>query len=562
MAYISISINYNEDTLCEEISFSEPGEKSYTVGNITTLSDPRLSRDRRLIVRNVNYTEDQSGGLITTVSGFSEEYLHARKAPDCDISFFTMTSGQKYAYEANNPSPDSEVFIMLGDYYGVGGWSMHSIVKKIAIEWLGLSVQNSLPDYWIGDYTISLGSTFFEALTSLISEFDPLILLSGGTLYILERSGAGALSTGSITPVGFTNQSVDRGYIPTPGCIKIEGQEGKYIADKDPTATGGFYYGGGLAGTNTYSGTVIAPDGSREDYSIIEKYEDIAAHEEVLIHREQSSRLTDASGFSSYVEVVADYVYSSNGLLEESTEICKTKISGVLIDYNIISIIYEHNSDGELIGQITSKQELFIYDADGLTYVIYDPRDYNLAELAEYETMVLMTSEIRTTRYCSIDSGAYGVETVIASKRYNEEYDEWQTLYTFEHDIVEAGAQQRTSSSSGAGTVKTLQVYAGDCPFLPALSVYDEPAKVFNIPTSDWDSIENCYAYLAALAAFEFQKVQATTPIFDPLPLMAVDGLGSIIESGIQGYNYVKGYTISIESNGYTTRLDLEARRA
>lgn len=559
MGYTSIHISYDEGTLCEEISFSEPGEQSYTIGDIITLSDPILSRDRQLIVRNVNYTEEGTEGLFTTVSGFSPEYIYTRKSPDCDISFFTMTSTEKDTYETKNPNPDSEVFIMLGDTYGIGGWSMHSIVEKIATEWMELSIQNNLPDYWISDYTISLGSTFFEALTSLISEFDPLIVLSGGTLYILERSGAGALNTGAITPVSFTSRSVDREYIPIPGCIKVEGQEGKYIASKDPTATGRAYYGGGGTTKDEYSGRVTAPDGSTENYSIIEEYRDTSARDKVLIHRKQTSRLTDASGYSSYIEVIADYEHNSEDILKGNTETCKTEIGEDLIKYNIVSIIYEHNANLELVGQVTSKQELFIYDSDSGTYVAYDPRDYKLAELAEYEELVLITSEIRTTRYSYIDSETYGVETVIASKRYNPEEDEWQTLYTFEHDIVEAGGQQKTSSSSAK---KTLQVYAGDCPFLPDLSIYDEPARIFNIPTPDWDSIEDCYAYLAALIAFEFQKVQANTPIIDPLPLMAISGLGSIIESGVQGYNYIRGYTINIESSRYTTELSLEARRA
>lgn len=563
MAYTNININYSEGTLCEEISFSEPGEQNYTLGSIFTLSDARLSRNRRLIVRNVNYTEDNDKGLLTTISGLSEEYKYTRKSPDYDISFFTMTSIEKDVYEAKTLNPDSEVFIMLGDYYGVGGWSMHSIVKKIVTQWIGLNIQNTLPDFWIGDYTISLGSTFFEAVTGLISEFDPLIVLSGGTLYILERNGAGALNAGGVTLGGTTLRSVDREHIPVPGCIRVEGQEGKYIASKDPTAIWRWVvYAGRLTSEKEYSGTTIAPDDSFEIFSILERYEDISAHDNVLIYRKQSSRLTDSTGHSSYVETILEYEYESDVLIE-STETCKTEIpegADKLTTYNIISVIYEHDANWNLTGQITSKQELFIYNWDTLTYVKYDPRDYDLDDLDEYEGPVLIASEIRTTRYSEIDSETYGVETIIASKAYNEEDEKWQTLYTFEHDIVEAGGQQRNSRGSKA--VNTMQVYSENCPFLPDLSVYDEPPRIFNIPTPDWNSIEDCYVYLSALIAYEFQKVRATTPIIDPLPLMSVNGLGSILQSGIQGSNYVRGYTISIDSDsGHTTELDLEARR-
>jgi len=558
MGYTSININYNEGTLCEEISFSEPGEQSYARGSTITLSDVRLSRDRQMIVMAVNYEEDRDGGILTTVSGFSTEYEYTRKAPDCDISFFTMTEAEIWVFENAAASNESEVYYLQGDYYGVGGWSMHSIVDKIVTEWMGLALVNNLPDYWISDFSISLGSTFFEAMSGLISEFEPFIILSGGTLYILERNGAGALGAGQLTLEGTSSRSVDREYIPAPGCIRAEGQEGKYIADKNP-AERYTYYGGGLSSKKEFSGTVTAPDGSKEDYSITEISLDLSATESVLISRVQSSRLTDVTGFTSFIKITAETVYDGNNIIESESEKCEAEIGGNLIKYSIVSTVYEHDSNLNLIGQVTSKYELFIYDSEEFTYVKYDPRDYDLADLAVTESRELVASEIRTTRYSEIDSETYGVDTIIASKTYNEEEEEWQTLYTFEHDIVESGGQQNKSSSA---STKTLQVYASDCPFLPNLAVMNEPAKVFSISTPDWDSIEDCYIYLSALVKYEFQTAQVTTPIIDPLPLMAIDGLGSILSSGISGSHYVTGYIINIDPNGYTTNLTLEARRA
>ena len=281
----------------------------------------------------------------------------------------------------------------------------------------------------------------------------------------------------------------------------------------------------------------------------------------MLIHRKQTSRLTDVTGFTSYIEISMDYTYESD-ILKESVEICKYEKSPyqALVTYNKISTSYEHDANYILIGQVTSKYELFIYDSDEFTYVKYDPRDYDLDELANNEKSILIASEIRTTKYSPIDSETYGVDTVIASKAYNGEEEEWQTLYVFEHDIVEAGSHQQ--SSRGSNSPKTMQVYAGTCPETPILSVTDEPARIFNIPTSDWNDIEDCYVYLSALVAYEFQHVSANTPLIDPLPLMSIGGLGSIIQSGIVGNNYVKGYTINIDANsGYSTDLELEARR-
>jgi hypothetical protein len=204
---------------------------------------------------------------------------------------------------------------------------------------------------------------------------------------------------------------------------------------------------------------------------------------------------------------------------------------------------------------------LFVYSSGDGTFVKYDPRDYDLASLAQSESRVLIDSEIRTSKYSKIDSESYSVDTIIASKAYNLEDGVWRTLYAFEHDIVEAGGQQRNTRGSGTGT-NTMQVYAGGCPFSTDMNVLDEPPKIFSIPTPDWDSIEDCYVYLAALVSYEFQQVTATTPIIDPLPLMGIGGLGSIIGSGIKGGSYVRGYTINVDPNdGYKTDLTLEARR-
>jgi hypothetical protein len=545
MGYTSIDINFNEGTLCD------------VLGSTMTLSDSRLSRDRTMVVRTVNYTEDESGGLLTNVAGFSSEYSYTRKSPDYDISFFTMTANEQYAYELGGALPDSEVYIMEGDTYGVGGWSMHSIAEKIAVEWMGLSVENNLPDFWISDYTISLGSTFFEALTGLISEFDPLIVLSGGTLYILERSGAGALNSGQVTLSGTPSRSVDREYVPIPGCIKVEGQEGQYICDKDPTCAG--WYIGEDATSKSCSGTVKTPDGSSTDYTISEKYSWVNG-EVALVQRVFTSRFCSAGGeLNAAIITTTDVVYGSNGAVESEVETCEVTDYTYWLNetFSIISNAYEHDSDLNLISQVTSKYEAFLYDEEEFTYVKYDPRDY---AAAPDSTLTLINSEMRSAVYTKMDEETYGVGTAIVTTVYDDEEEIWATNYVFEHDVVEAGGQQHRSNSSGA--TKTLQVYAGDCVFLPDLSVYDEPPRIFSIPTPCWNSIEDCYAYLSALVAYEFQKASAVTPIIDPLPLIAIDGLGSIIESGIQGYNYVRGYTINISVDGYTTNLDMEARRA
>ena len=547
MAYTNINISYNEGTLCEEVSFSEPGEHAYTPGASLTISDSRLWRNRSIIIQNVNYSEDGQGGLVTTVSGLSAEYGYTRKAPNFDISFFTMTFEEIDDYLRENPNPDSKVFMQFGDKYGVGGWSMHSIVEKIVIEWMGLSaVENTLPDFWIGDFSINIGSTFFEAMASLVSEFDPIIVLSGRTLYILERSGAGMLSGGLLELEGSSSRSVDREYIPIPGCIKVEGLEGMYIESKDPSPP------------ETIS---IVSRGERHEVAL----EDFSYNANTLEHMQGPyGSIAVAMGTHSFgVEdsaVQSSYTmeYDWNGRPKKRVETTTSPEMGMAIEQTVT--LYSHFSNGDLASQLTQKSEVFVYDSSDGSYTKYDTRDHYYAGLETTQTLTLIMNSYTIAVYTLVLNKVYVVDTLTANKQWNTEEEMWVWSYEVNHDLVEAGESQHIGDES----FKTLQVYAGTCPlFQTEFSVLNEPPKLFSIPTPDWESIEDCYNYLSALVAYQFQKVSATTPIIDPLPLMAISGLGSILEAGIKGRNYVRGYNISIDAqNGNTVELTMEARRA
>ena len=557
MAYTSININFNENTLCEEISFSEPGEQTYVIGSIITLSDPRLGRSRDFIVTNINYTENESGGLITTVSGFSTEYSYTRKAPSCDVSFFTMTMKEYTQYRDERPSGDSQENIRFGDEFGALGWSMHTVVAHIAVL-MGLTVYNTLPNFCMSEFIITVGTTFFEAILGLVSEFEPVITVNGSVLYLLERSSVGLMGGSPWVIDKYVNLSMDLEHAPLPGCIKVEGQEGRYLSYKDPSYNANAVVELAKSYNAEYSGRIDAPDGSSEVYSIKEKHLGITVGETVLTDRTQKTTLTDAGGYVSYSEITASINYSWSKVIESESETCATLIDGNVVIYNSVSTTYEHDILLNLRGQLTVKKELFILDSDDGSYTKYDPRDYVLVDLAACETYVLMPSEIRTTKYTRINSEAYGVETIIASKMWNVEREDWQTSYTFEHDIVEAGNQQKYIPLD---IPKSMQVYAGSCSIGDNLSIMPEPPRIFSFPTPSWSGINNCYLSLVALFSSKFKRIQITVPIIDPVPLMKIDGLGLLVHNGVLGYPYVIGYSINIDpKNGYTTELILEAR--
>lgn len=554
MGYIDINIRYREGSLCEEISFSEPGEQVYELGSTVTLSDTRLWRDRQVVVSNINYTETNQGGLVTTISGFSPEYKYTRKAPNFDISFFSMTPMEAGEYMAEFPVPESKVYIRYSDEFGADGWTMHDIVRKIVEEWMGLSVENNLPNFDVSDYSISAGSTFFESLRSLISEFDPIIILSGGTLYILERSGAGVFMGGLVTLPGSESRSVDREYIPAPGCIRVEGTEGRdlsfnvffsgvpiYVKDAQTDIESG-----GVGVSQTGESTYVLEDGSGEILS-------------------SKTIVTSISGVGiiGRSSTKSDATYSDHNVVTSEEQVCKGLIDGQTVTYCIIRTMYQHDKDFNLLSQTTTKEELFIYNSEDGSYVKFDPRDHRLSVLGDDERAVLIPSESRTVNYSKQNDETYSVDTTTSSRMWNLEYGIWDTMYHSDHDIVEAGGQQHITRTSAPTTPITTQVYAGDCPDTPEdFAVLSEPPIIFNIPTPSWESIEDCYVYLSALVNHRFQKVNSESPIIDPLPLLGVIGLGSIIESGLLGFNYVKEYTINIDSTeGSTVSLGIEARR-
>lgn len=585
MGYINININYNESALCEEISFSEPGKQEYVEGSIITLKCPEFAdslklRDRRMIIYSVNYTEDENGGLATTVSGFSTEYKYTRKAPASDISYLTMTYDDYAMYTQRNSNSDSLLYVSYGDDYGSEGWSMHAIVSRLGQN-MGLIVCNTLPDYFISDFTISLGSTYFEALMSLVSQFDPIVSLSGNTLYILERSGVGAMGGGSIKLANISSRSVDREYTPKPGCVKVEGQEGEYIASKDQSMVCSIP----VEDKIETSERVTNADGTTSNYNNkLEFWKDPYDNQWASTKRVEMCTILPKyyGNFLSKTKNTVEMEYDKrtlnfkymNPILTQETKTCEAWVgsfySGEMKEYNIIETTYTHDiDDWSLKSQVTTKQELLIFDGD--TYTKYDPRNYDPED--DDVTLILKQTEQRSTIYTYLTEEAYSVDTQISSQVYNEDDEEWQTIYTFEHDVVLAGGQQHAGGASGVSSLRTLQVYGGSCPIAPSTHTYNEPPQVFNISTPDWSSVSSCYNALLALVDYEFQKATVRTLasywyeekeiVFDPLPFMGINGLGDIMESGIKGNYYVTGYNINLDPNsGYTVNLDLEARRA
>jgi len=604
MGYTSINISYNEGSLCEQISFSEPGEQGYALGSTITLSDERLSRDREMIVMAVNYSEDQDIGTLTTVSGFSLEYLYARKAPAFDISFLTMTQDDHENYLKRSPKPDSILKIRYGDEYGSNGWTMHSIINEIC-RLMGISAENTLPNYYISDFTVSLGSTYFEAITSLVSIFSPIITLSRKVLYIVDRGSVGILPWGNCRLTNVTLKEkehiededeqlpssgiissiiLNREYAPIPGCVKVEGQEGKYIGSKDISAVNFTPTKGSISTSEGVSND----DGTIAYYkNALDFYKDPYNNQWATFLREEECRIYDRYGwFLSATKNTTEMEYNpetlqfkyANPVLDKESKTCEAwvgnRYTGGLRVYNKIENSYTYDEeDWSLKSQLSTKQELFIYDGD--TYTKYDPRDYDPEE--DGTTLELVQTEQRSTIYTYLTEESYSVDTQISSQVYNEEDEEWQTIYTFEHDVVLAGGQQHVGGSSGISSLRTLQVYDGDCPIFPTYSSFNEPAQVFNISTPDWNSIYSCYIAIKTMLGYEYQTATVETLAtnwywnenkeeydktkFDPLPFMSMTGFEPIMTEGIKGSYFITGYNTNIDpTKGYTVSLNLEVR--
>lgn len=608
----SIDIRFDESRLCEAVSFIEPEHHSYALNSTMTVSDDRLGRDREILITQVDWQYDNFRAKQTMVSGFTLEYLYTRKAPKVPITFMTLSSDEYSEFVARNPLFSRLEYIPLLsigiDEYGCGGWTLYSVVEKIAKDWMEIDdLIINLPDYDIKSFTIEPSTTLFSAINTLVSAFEPIIMLQNSILYILERSGAGMMGKWSTEEM--SRLSIERQYDPEPGCLLVQGQEGEYLASRDARARS-TKINDWLGDYETYSGSSVLPDESKEEFTCKERhywdqYEQKWALESSTITTIATPPLEDVPPVATKkVQKITYYdgeleEYSAFGSIyrkpdtldcftyDTPVEWSQTNESYVgygpsLNTWGLIhkeNIKYDYEDDWTLRSQITSTDILFEFSWTGWKIVDgekvegtknWEEPDWDKKSITDFydsfgdlkENAAIHLQSIEKITYKPLTRNSYGVATTTTTYSWSQEKDEWVAEVTTNYQIVQAGGTQQNKP-----TRRTMGVYAGDCLVYAAnlgegeSVVMPEPARVLSIPTPSWQSIQECANFLT-LYDYQYGKAGFETFGIDPVFCMAVDNLGEIAGSGTIGNYYATGYSVRIDREGQRTTMDCEARLA
>lgn len=600
MGKSSIEISHDRSALCEEILFIEPGLQSYSEGEIITLSDERLNRDRQVFVTGVNYNEDATTGKATIVTGFSKEYLYAKKAPSVTVTFMTLTPEELSEFWELNEYSKMEYrpLILTGDRYGCGGWTLHLVIAKL-VEWMGITDEEgkpniviNLPNYEIKNFTIEPYTTFFEAIQSLVSAFTPIILLESDILYILERGCVGMLDAGgwNISP-GKSRVFVSNEYVPEPGCLLVQGQHGRYHASKDPTAHKRVCVNRCEGKPKEYSKLTLLSDGSQEHVTVKDiYYEDQYNRDWALKSSTKTVTRTfpaesgldpittktvrtityydgenDPSGAKREPDTLRCFEYETPIEWSATTQVYQDFgcAWGMALLEEIVDN-FRYNDDWTLASQVSNRKALFVEEGGG--YVEFDNSKHVLEDYFDAfgninDNAVFRLSETTEITYEPLTRNSYGVHRVVS--RYAWNGDEWIANTESDSQIVQAGGTQQNKPR-----LRLMPVYAGNCPVFAAnvddeSLIMEEKAKLVSIPTPSWSSIEECHAFVSALYLQKYRTLEADVFNIDPILYLTIGNLGSFAEGGIDGKYYTTGYRIRISGEtGTEITLMCEARVA
>ena len=617
MERTSIDISYQAGMICEEVSFIEPGEQSYTVGSGTTVSDARLNKDREIIITEVAIESDGEGGETTQVRGHTKEYLYTRKSPTVPLTFMTLTSDEysEFMAETNMSKLEYKPYIRIGKEFGIKGWTMHDIVGYFA-NWMGVTVEINLPDYDIKSFNIEPSETFFDALGGLVGAFEPIITLTGTILYILDKNSIGQWDVGTMDVGGMPRRIIAREYNPEPGCLKIEGQAGEYVVGRDPMRKTSNI----KEKTTSYSGERILEDGSYEEYTVkeiwyLDQYEkEWALKSNTTITITTPPETEDEEGEkgiieTSYSKIVTEITYFDGKLIgwwgvqdyfRDPDTLCveyespvehSTKVStytkwvdydeegepildafGLWVLLNEKTISYDYDDKWILRGQTSAEKSLWIDIGAAEGWKLFDISKHWIANSEENEgaynwdgslvddQSAILPSSVEKQELKQINKNSYSSIWTRSKYEWSADKQEWVTATETTYEIIQAGGVQ-----SNKPTKRTQNVWAGTCKVYAAALVdgdslvMEEPAKIVSLPTPDWDSIEEAYEYLADMVLANFKDVNIEAQELDPIPYIQLADTGV---SGLLGGLYLTGYTIRLDEKGYTASLNCEGRVA
>lgn len=309
------SVSGRMGLLAEEIAEDRPGIRGLEPG------DALRVKDVVGFVTSVEMTAEQSGWL-TRVKGMADVARLARYAPQKTLMYMSMSEDEKLSFDHMNRFTydhlDYVPLIRVGDRYGRKAWYANDVIRDLVSRIPGLDCTVNTYNYMVRQVVAGSDRSYIDTVLSLVSMFEPIVYIDGGTLYILQEPlRAGSVRFGGITGVRYSMM-----YSPDTRVKKIvvEGGLGPFREDR--------YRGYRVKGRKDVIVTETVEEGGAAA-SVTEKYSvDIDGSYRCLRLRRSDLREQDSAARTEETVVVYDHddvrLYENPRILKEEKRVVET----------------------------------------------------------------------------------------------------------------------------------------------------------------------------------------------------------------------------------------------
>lgn len=227
--------------------------KEYTVSQELN----RLEETAEVVVDDISTLYAQNQSVILNVAGGNRQYFvasrtatmdpdHGEQTLDCvsllaflaktsptkSLQFITMTPDEYKQFDYDN-TEDYTPYILIGDSFGERGWSLHSIVWVLASRMPAVVILG-IPNIWIKQFTVSLGSSYYDAIMELASPFSTVSYSVGGVIFIVPKAILMLASGTAYTPPQNKSRVVSEQVMRSdvPASVRVAGDLGRFIPSR------------------------------------------------------------------------------------------------------------------------------------------------------------------------------------------------------------------------------------------------------------------------------------------------------------------------------------------
>lgn len=236
--FTSYEIEHQAGVLAKEFTLVTPElDTPYTIGQDIVVTI--FGVEESVHIGGIRQVASERG-WATELRGFGMGYDLMTKAPKKTRSYLSMTYQEytEFMWEYGGTLGktidhlDYVPLIQTADDYGCGAWSAKGIMEDLAGQ-LDLSLYTNIMDYDVRQFTINAGSPFIEAITELVSIFDPVVYFVEDILFVLEGlSMEAAVMGGTYLPdqcAALSQEIVDAAI---PDQLVVTGVLGQFFPEK------------------------------------------------------------------------------------------------------------------------------------------------------------------------------------------------------------------------------------------------------------------------------------------------------------------------------------------